>query len=291
MERNPNKTHCKTNVIYLLIHVAQASTSSTFGFQKFFSIYQCFSSIHHPHQHHHFHSITNTPKWSNPKRASCAIHHLLLHLSICYIHHQLSSSSFSQQKWSNSESTSMCNPSSSFASIYILHPLILIIIFTAFIDTQKWPNSESVSMCNSSSFFSIYLFFTFLILIIIFIAFINTQKGPNLNVHSWEIHHVLFRLSIFNILHHHHFHSIYKHPKKLSNPDCASMGNPWLSFSSIKFSHPSASSSFTQCYKHPKLVISWLCIHGQSKIFFCFHLFFRYIIVIVIIIIIIFTTL
>ncbi len=292
MERNPNKNHCKTNVIYLLIHVAQASTSLTFGFQKFFfSIYQCFSSIHHPHQHHHFHSITNTPKWSNPKRAS------------------------------------MRNPSSSFASIYLLHPspIILLIICTTkvvkfwiyihvqsiiffciylhFTSTHPHHHIHSIYWHTKVAkfwicvhvqfiiFFCIYLFFTFLILIIIFKAFINTQKGPNLNVHSWEIHHVLFRLSIFNILHHHHFHSIYKHPKKLSNPDCASMGNPWLSFSSIKFSHPSASSSFTQCYKHPKLVISWLCIHGQSKIFFCFHLFFRYIIVIVIIIIIIFTTL
>jgi len=123
---------------------------------------------------------------------------------------------------------------------------------------------------QSIIFFCIYLFFTFLILI--FIAFINTPKGPNLNVHSWEIHHVLFHLSIFNILHHHHFHSIYKHPKKWSNPDCASIGNLWSYFSSIEFSHPSASSSFTQSYEHPKLVISRLCIHGQSNIFFCFHL-------------------
>jgi hypothetical protein len=166
MERNPNKNHCKTNVIYLLIHVAQASTSSTFGFQKFFfSIYQYFSSIHHPHHQHHHHQHHQhhqfiafpTPQSGQILNVHpCAIHHLLLHLSICYIHHQLSSS-YSQQKWSNSESTSMWNPSSSFASVYILHPLILIIIFTAFIDTQKWPNSESVSIRNpSSSFASIY---------------------------------------------------------------------------------------------------------------------------------------
>jgi hypothetical protein len=125
----------------------------------------------------------------------------------------------------------MCNPSSSFASICLLHPspIILLIIFTTKV-VKFWIYIHVQSII----FFCIYLHFT--------------STHPHHHIHSiywhtkvakfWICIHVQFiifllHLSIFHIPHH-HIHSIHKQTKG-TKFECAFMGNPSCSFPSIYF--------------------------------------------------------